>query len=32
MRLNENMELLLTSISELLGDMKMNVFKEKLNL
>ena len=30
MRLNENMELLLTSISELLGDMKMNVFKEKL--
>lgn len=24
------MELLLTSISELLGDMKMNVFKEKL--
>lgn len=30
MKLNENMELLLTSISELLGDMKMNVFKEKL--
>ena len=30
MRLNENMELLLTSISELLGDMKMNIFKEKL--
>lgn len=24
------MELLLTSISELLGDMKMNVFKEKI--
>lgn len=24
------MELLLTSISELLGDMKMNIFKEKL--
>lgn len=30
MQLNENIELLLTSISELLGDMKMNVFKEKL--
>lgn len=30
MKLNENMELLLTSISELLGDMKMNIFKEKL--
>ena len=30
MQLNENMELLLASISELLGDMKMNIFKEKL--
>lgn len=30
MKLNENMELLLISISELLGDMKMNIFKEKL--
>lgn len=30
MRLNKNMELLLASISELLGDMKMNIFKEKL--
>lgn len=30
MQLNENIELLLTSISELLGDMKMNIFKEKL--
>lgn len=30
MKLKENMELLLTSISELLGDMKMNIFKEKL--
>ena len=30
MRLNKNMELLLASISELLVDMKMNIFKEKL--
>mgnify|MGYP000594446518 FL=1 len=30
MKLNEKFDLILTSISELLGDMKMNVFKEKL--